>query len=72
MVKLLSMFLFVLDVFSRFIFLRALQSKASMEIADNVLQLFSDIGHPKRVQTDQGTEFKDAIKKIMKTFEVHS
>ena len=61
----------VLDVFSRFIFLRALQSKASIEIADNVLQLFSDIGPPKRVQTDQGTEFKGAVKKIMKTFKVH-
>ena len=63
--------LVVLDVFSRFIFLRALQSKASIEIADNVLQLFSDIGPPKRVQTDQGTEFKGAVKKIMKTFKVH-
>ena len=58
------------DVFSRFIFLRALQSKSSIEIAD-VLQLFSDIGPPKRVQTDQGTEFKGAVKKIMKTFKVH-
>ena len=63
--------LLVLDVFSQFIFLRALQSMASIEITDNVLQLFSDIGPPKRVQTDQGTEFKGAVKKIMKTFKVH-
>ena len=63
--------LVILDVFSRYLFLRALQSKSSTEIASHLLQLFSDIGPPKRVQTDQGTEFKGAVKQIMKTFKVH-
>ena len=63
--------LVILDVFSRYIFLRALQSKSSKEIASHVLQLFSDIGPPKRVQTDQGTEFKGAVKIVMNAFKVH-
>ena len=63
--------LVVLDVFSRYIFLRALQRKSSTEIASHVLQLISDIGPPKRVQSDQGTEFKSVVKQIMKAFKVH-
>ena len=62
--------LVVLDVFSRYLFLRALQSKSSAEIASHVLQLFSDIGPPKIVQTDQGTEFKGVVKHMMETFKV--
>ena len=63
--------LVVLDVFSRFIFLRALQSKSSTEVTTHVVQLFSDIGLPKRVQTDQETEFKGVVQKVMKTFKIH-
>ena len=63
--------LVVLDVFSRFLFLRALQSKSSTEIASTMLQLFSDIGPPKIVQSDQGNEFKDAVRRTMKAFKVH-
>ena len=64
--------LVVLDVFSWYlIFLRALQHKSSTEIASHVLQLISDIGPPKRVQSDQGTEFKGVVKQIMKAFKVH-
>ena len=58
--------LVVLDVFSRFIFLRALQSKSSTEVATHVVQLCSDIGLPKRVQTDQGTDFKGVVEKVMR------
>ena len=38
--------LVVLDVFSRFIFLRPLQSKSSTEVASVVMQIFSDVGPP--------------------------
>ena len=62
--------LVVLDVFSRFIFLRPLQSKSSTEIATYVVQLFSDIGPPKIVQTDQGTEFKGVVEKVMDKFKI--
>ena len=53
--------LVVLDVFSRFIFLRPLQSKSSTEVAAVVMQIFSDVGPPKIIQTDQGTEFKGVV-----------
>ena len=48
--------LVVLDVFSRFLFLIPLQSKSSTEVASVVVQIFSDVGPPKIIQTDQGTE----------------
>jgi IS30 family transposase len=60
-----------LDVCSRFIFLRPLQSKSSAEVATHVVQLFSDIGPPRIVQTDQGTEFKGVVEKVMEKFKIH-
>ena len=62
--------LVVLDVFSRFCYLRALQSKSSTEVAGRLLEIFSDAGPPLRLQSDQGTEFKGAVKKLMKTMQV--
>ena len=60
----------ILDVFSRFTFLRLLQSKSSAEVATHVVQLFSDIGPPRIVQTDQGTEFKGVVEKLMDRLKV--
>lgn len=57
--------LVVMDVFSRFLFLRPLTSKSSTEVASHVLSLVSDIGPPKIVQTDQGTEFKGVVQILM-------
>ena len=68
--KMFKYVLVVLDVFSRFIFLRALQSKSSVEFATHVVPLFNDIGPPKIVQTDQGTEFKGVVDKVMEKFSV--
>ena len=53
--------LVILDVFSRMIFLRPLQSKSSTEVASVVMQIFSDVGPPKILQTGQGTEFKGVV-----------
>ena len=53
--------LVVMDVVSRFLFLRPLTSKSSTEVASHVLCLVSDIGPPKIVQTDKGTEFKRVV-----------
>ena len=55
----------VMDVFSRFLFLRPLTSISSTEVASHVLSLVSDIGPPKIVQTDQGTEFKGVVQILM-------
>ena len=62
--------LVVLDVFSRFIFLRPLQSKSSTEVATHVIQIFSDVGPPGIVQTDQGNEFKGLMEKVMDKFNI--
>ena len=53
--------LVILDVFSGMIFLRPLQSKSSTEASSDVMQIFSDVGPPKILQTDQGTEFKGVV-----------
>ena len=57
--------LVVLDTFSRFLFLRPLRSKSSSEVANVLLQVFSDIGPPLRIQSDQGTEFKGVVHTLM-------
>ena len=62
--------LVVLDVFSRFIFLRPLQSKSSTEVATHAIQIFSDVGPPRIVQTDQGTEFNGLLEKVMYKFKI--
>ena len=62
--------LVVLDVFSRFIFLRPLQSKSSTEVASVVMQIFSDVGPPNIIQTDQGTEFKGVVEQVMNKLKV--
>ena len=50
----------LLDIFSRYIFLRPLQSKKAAEMAFNLLQIFSDAGPPIRIQSDQGRGCKAA------------
>lgn len=62
--------LVLLDVFSRFLFLRPLQSKCSAEIASHLLKIFSDAGPPRRLQSDQGSEFKGAVQQLMKAMQV--
>ena len=57
--------LVVLDVFSRFCFLRPLRSKSSAEVAQRLIEIFSDTGPPVRIQSDQGTEFKGSVKMLM-------
>ena len=62
--------LVVLVVFSRFIFLRPLRSKSSTEVAAVVMQIFTDVGPPKIIQTDQGTEFKGVVEQVMNKLKV--
>ena len=62
--------LVLLDVFSRFIFLRPMKSKSSSEVASILLHIFSDTGPPKRLQSDQGSEFKGAVQQLMEIMKV--
>ena len=62
--------LVLLDVFSRFMFLRALKSKSADEVAMCLLKIFCDTGPPTRLQSDQGTEFKGAVERLMEALNV--
>ena len=62
--------LVLLDVFSRFMFLRALRSKSADEVANCLLKIFCDTGPPRRLQSDQGSEFKGAVEKLMEAMKV--
>ncbi|CAF4107243.1 unnamed protein product, partial [Rotaria magnacalcarata] len=50
--------LVVLDIFSRYLFLRALKKKSSAEVSEYLELIFREHGTPKIIQTDQGTEFQ--------------
>eukprot|EP00118_Oscarella_pearsei_P016214 m.153026 g.153026 ORF g.153026 m.153026 type:complete len:304 (+) comp38614_c0_seq6:96-1007(+) len=60
----------VLDVFSRFLVLRPLQKKSASDIAVLLLDIYSLMGTPKILQSDQGTEFKGAVRMVMTNFNV--
>ena len=62
--------LVMLDVFSRYIYLRPLTSKSSAEVASVLLKIFSDAGPPRRLQSDQGAEFKGAVAQLMEAMQV--
>ena len=68
--KVFKYVLVVMDVFSRFIFLRPLQGKSSLEVASHIMQIFSDAGVPKIIQSDQGTEFKGVVERVMERMSV--
>ena len=64
--------LVMLDVFSRYIYLRPLTSKSSAEVASSasvLLKIFSDAG-PRRLQSDQGAEFKGAVAQLTEAMQV--
>jgi transposase InsO family protein len=62
--------LVLVDVATRFIFLRALTDKSMYSIAQHLLRIFCDVGFPKILGSDNGTEFSnqvlDALKSISK------
>lgn len=60
----------VIDVFSRFVFLRPLESKESSEVAENLLDIYNEHGAPTILQSDQGTEFKGTVKKVCERLNV--
>ena len=56
------------DVFSRKLWLRALRNKASQTTADALQSILDEVQvTPSVVQTDGGTEFKDAFDTLLKT-----
>jgi transposase InsO family protein len=59
-------YLVLIDVATRFIFLRELSSKSSYSVAQALLRLFCDIGFPKVLQSDNGGEFVNEVMSVMK------
>ena len=53
--------LIVVDVCTRFVFLRPIKTKEASVIATELFKLFSDIGPPKIIQSDNGTEFSNSL-----------
>ena len=60
----------VIDIFSRFVFLRPLQTKESSEVAEHLLDIYNEHGPPEILQSDQGTEFKGVVKAICEALNV--
>jgi hypothetical protein len=54
-------YLLVIDVATRFVFLRALVDKAAYTVAQTLFQIFTDIGFPKIIQSDNGSEFINEV-----------
>ena len=60
----------VRDIFSRFVFLRPLQTKESAEVAEHLLEIYNEHGPPEILQSDQGTEFKGVVKLVCESLNV--
>ena len=52
----------VIDIFSRFVWLRPLKSKSSREVAKELESIYVEHGAPRIIQSDQGGELKKAMK----------
>ena len=59
-------YILVIDVATRFVFLRPLPDKSKYTIAQALLRLFCDIGFPKVLQSDNGLEFVNGILEALK------
>ena len=53
--------LVVVDIFTRFVFLRAIQDKSAQSIAKELYLICCDFGHPRIIQSDNGTEFNNEL-----------
>src|SRR5262249_11983552 len=53
--------LVMVDVATRFVFLRPLTDKRAETVARVLLHIFADVGFPKIIQSDNGSEFVNAL-----------
>jgi len=54
-------YLLVVDVFTRFVFLRVLKEHSAYAVAQELLDIFCTVGFPRIVTSDNGTEFVNQI-----------
>jgi hypothetical protein len=53
--------LVLVDVFTRFVFLRPLKNKSAKVVSASLFEIFCDIGFPKILQSDNGREFVNDV-----------
>ena len=53
--------LIAVDIFTRFVFLKALKDKTAQSVASSLYEIFANFGHPKIMQTDNGTEYINQV-----------
>jgi hypothetical protein len=56
--------IYELHVHGRFLFLRPLSGKTSFLVAEKLLNIYSIVGPPARIQTDKGSEFRGAVEML--------
>ena len=57
----------VQDVFSRYLWLHPLTRKTSHQVARKLSKLYSEVGPPRVIQSDNKGEFKKAVEKLCQT-----
>ena len=60
----------VIDIFSRYHFLRPLRTKETSEEAEYLLKIYIEHDPPEILQSDQGPEFKRAVRTVCETLNV--
>ena len=55
--------LVIVDIYSRYTLLRPIPDKTALTIAMTLIQVFADLGFPKIIQNDRGTEFVNEVVK---------
>jgi transposase InsO family protein len=59
--KIYTHILIVVDICTRFVYLRSLRDSTAITVARKLFKLFCDIGFPKILQSDNGTEFVNQV-----------
>lgn len=60
----------VMDIFSRFVWLRPLEKKTSSRVAMLLSSIYSEHGPPDRLQSDRGPEFLGKLKSLCKKWKI--
>jgi len=60
----------VMDIFSRFVWLRAIPSKSADVITKHLSRIFAEFGKPKIIQHDRGREFDGEVKRLLKVLNI--
>lgn len=58
-------YILTVDVFSRFLFCKALQRNTSKDVAAALNAIFTEHGWPKIIQSDNGSEFRGEVHSML-------